>query len=489
MNVWPSDLSGLVFYFVGIKGTGMTALAELLLNQGAFVSGSDVEDIFYTDAILASLGIKVYQGFAESNLPESIDVVVHSSAYDPQAHPELVKARARNLPVMEYTKALGAFSASTDSSGVSGVHGKTSTTAMAGTMVKHLGLGGSVLVGSGVANFDGRSTWSKGREFFIAETCEYRRHFLDFSPRRMIMTSLEPDHLDYFKDLDDMARAFVEYAQRLPQGGAYIYCVDDSGAADVANQVAKLRADLKMIPYGFTASGAYRIFDHEISRERQTFKLGGYPGHVFSLQVPGEHNVRNATAAFALVCDIYTDHYCTPEAAVVAKLVEGLASFRGTKRRSEILGETHGVLFMDDYAHHPTAIRSTLAGYKAFYPRRRLVLDFMSHTYSRTQALLDDFAAAFSSADLLILHEIYASAREKNTGGVSGEQLFEKTRAQHPDVRYIARIDDAHEAIAEILQPGDLFVTMGAGDNWKVGERLYRSWLAESAAALKGGRS
>lgn len=486
MNDWPRDLSGVAFYLVGIKGTGMTALAELLLNQGALVSGSDVEDVFYTDAILAGLGITVHQGFKESNLPLGTHMVVHSSAYDPHVHPELLKARAQKLPILEYTKALGAFSSRTDASGVSGVHGKTSTTAMAGTMVKHLGLEGSILVGSGVANFDGRSTWSRGNDFFIAETCEYRRHFLDFCPRRIIMTSLEPDHLDYFKDLEDMAQAFVEYARRLPQGGTYIFCADDPGAADVANRVAHERPDLKMLPYGFSAPGAYGISNHEVARERQTFSLRGHPGHLFSLQVPGEHNVRNATAAFALVSSIYADHYSTPEAAVIAKMVEGLASFRGTKRRSEILGETNGVLFMDDYAHHPTAIRTTLEGFRAFYPRRRLVVDFMSHTYSRTKALLDEFASAFPAADLVILHDIYASAREKNIPGISGELLFERTQAQHPQVRYIKRIEGASEEIASLLKPGDLFVTMGAGDNWKVGDALYRNWLKKTSLLTQG---
>lgn len=481
MISWPTDLALRTFYLVGIKGTGMTAFAELLQSRGCRVSGSDVADVFYTDEILKSLSIPVFQGFSPDNLPRDIDYVIHSSAYDRASHPELLAAQAANLPILEYTEALGAFSAGLDSSGVSGVHGKTSTTAMIGTIIKALDLKASVLVGSGVANFGGHSTWAAGNDFFIAETCEYRRHFLRFHPRRIILTSVEMDHQDYFKDLTDISQAFVEYAQRLPQGGKLIYCCDEAGAKAVAGRVATLRPDIQLLPYGFTADGTWHIALTDSEPETQAFTIRGLVDQrggpiSFRLGVPGRHNILNAAAALALLHDIYTDHYGLPTADTLNAMAEALAEFRGSKRRSEIVGTARGVLFMDDYAHHPTAIRTTLEGFRSFYPNRRIVVDFMSHTYSRTAALLDEFAASFAAADEVILHDIYASAREKYDGSVTGRDLFDKTAAQHPAVHFFPKPTDAADYLRSNLRLGDLFVTMGAGDNWTLGRSLYQEW-------------
>lgn len=455
----------------------MTAFAELLVGRGAAVRGSDVAEVFYTDEILKGLGIPVCQGFDPGNLAGPIDFVVHSAAYDRGGHPELLAAAARGLPILEYTEALGAFSATLDSSGVAGTHGKTSTTAMAGTLVKSLGLPGSVLVGSGVANFNGRSTHVGGREFFVAETCEYRRHFLRFRPRRIILTSAEMDHQDYFADIEDLYAAFVEYACLLPEGGRLIHCADDPGAVEVARRAAARRPDLRLQPYGFSAEGPWRIVESAVGSERQFFSLQGIAEQGtpvrFALGVPGRHNLLNASAALALLHGIIQDRSGAVRPDTVRALAQGLAQFRGSKRRSEILGEAGGVLFMDDYAHHPTAIRTTLEGYRAFFPQRRLVVDFMSHTYTRTAALLDEFAASFGAADEVVLHDIYASARERYDGSVTGKDLFEKTRALHGNVRFFSQPSDAAGYLGRSLQPGDLFVTMGAGNNWTLGRSLY----------------
>jgi len=482
MKNWPPSIAGTSIYLVGIKGTGMAALAELLVQQGAHVSGSDVDDVFYTDAILRSLNIPVFQGFSADNLPDDVAIVVHSAAWSVENHPELIKARARNLPIFEYTEALGAFSSRTDSSGIAGVHGKTTTTAMAGTLVKKLAMHGSVLVGSAVANFNGRSTFSQGNDFFIAETCEYRRHFLHFHPRRIIMTSLELDHTDYFKDYEDMADAFLSYALRLPEGGRFIYCADDAGACDIASRVSANRKDIALIPYGFSAEGDYRIVNYVCEAERQVFELDGFRNQAksgnrsFVLKVPGKHNILNASAALALVTSIYTDRQGNLSPQIINSMAAGLESFRGCKRRSELIGEARGVLFMDDYAHHPTAIRTTLDGFKRFFPTRRIVVDFMSHTYSRTRSLLEEFVKSFSSADVVILHDIYASARELPDPTLTGEIFFRKTCEHHSQVHYVPQHKDALPLLEATLKPGDLFVTMGAGDNWKLGVQLFESW-------------
>ena len=228
----------------------------------------------------------------------------------------------------------------------------------------------------------------------------------------------------------------------------------------------------RSVPYGFAASGAFQILSATAGDECQNFRLAGF-GQVWVLQVPGRHNVLNACAALALIIGIHQDRYGELDGAKLARLAAGLAGFRGSKRRSEILGERGAVLYMDDYAHHPTAIQSTLEGFRAFYPKRRIIVDFMSHTYSRTAALLDEFAASFSAADVVILHDIYASAREKYDGTVSGQDLFRKAAALHPEVHFFPKPADAQPWLTENLRAGDLFVTMGAGDNWKLGRELF----------------
>ncbi len=465
-----SELTGSVIYFVGIKGTGMTALAEIFRSRGAIVTGSDVDEKFYTDNILAELGIPVYEGFSENNLPDSIQLLVHSAAYQPDSHPEIMKARARGIEVLSYAEALGRLSIDPLAAGISGVHGKTTTTAMAGTLLREFGLPGTVLTGSAASNFDGRSTLVEGDRFFIAETCEYKRNFLNFRPDYLVITSIEPDHLDYYRDYDDVLSAFVEYAAKLSVNGRLIYCADDPGAVQAAELVQAARTDLIMIPYGFTADGEYRIIDFGRRPGQQYFRISKYHDDEFVLRVPGKHNILNITAATALIECILADNGFTGSA--VDGLQKGIYAFCGTKRRSEIVGDAGGVVIMDDYGHHPSAIKTTIEGLRDFYSDRRIIVDFMSHTYSRTEALIDGFASCFGSADLVLLHKIYASAREK-TGKITGKDLYNRVAALHPNVYYFEEVMDAADFIYDELRPGDLFVTMGAGDNWKLGLKIY----------------
>jgi UDP-N-acetylmuramate--alanine ligase len=471
-NFWPASLAGFRVHLVGIKGTGMAALAEILVRRGAAVSGSDVPEKFYTDALLAQLGISCSERFSAANLAEGVQLVVHPPAYAREENVELREARARGIPMLSYPEALGRLSADAASAGVAGTHGKTTTTALAGTLLQALDLPATVLVGSEVAGFGGRSTLVRGNRYFVAETCEYRRHFLNFRPRWLVITSVEADHLDYFRDLDDVLDAFTEYAGLLPPGGALIYAQDDPGARTVAGRARERRPDLRLVPYGEQAQGAFRVHGVESTHGRTRFRLAGLDGE-FSLPVPGRHMAWNAAAALALTAELLAAEGRTLGPGELAAAREALARFRGTRRRSEVVGEAGGVLFLDDYGHHPTEIRATLAGYRSFYPGRRLIVDFMPHTYSRTRALLAEFAECFASADLVILHRIYASAREKAAGtGVDGRTLYREVAARHPAVEYYEEPLEAVEALAERLQDGDLFVTMGAGDNWRVGQAL-----------------
>ncbi|WP_319561483.1 UDP-N-acetylmuramate--L-alanine ligase [Marispirochaeta sp.] len=460
--------SGPRVYCVGIKGTGMAALAEYCRHAGAHVEGSDVEEVFYTDAILKSLNIPVHAPFKRENLPSRIDHLFYSAAYDAKNNPELAEAEKRGLRCMSYPEALGLISRGQPTGAVAGVHGKTTTTAMAGTMAQAARLPVGVIAGSAVSNFDDRSCLFLGDRGLIAETCEYRRHFLNVSPRWLIVTSIEPDHLDYYFDYNDILSAFIEYALKLPRKGCLIYCADDPGAAELARKVQSMRDDLRLVPYGFSAQGNYRIRDYQVGDEYLAADVAGFAVPLI-LRIPGRHTVLNAVAAAALVICMGDDLGIQLDQE---KLLKGCEAFRGSKRRSEILGAAGGVLFMDDYAHHPTAIKTTLRGLREFYPNRRIVVDFMSHTYSRTAALLEGFISAFGDADELILHDIYASARE-HAGGITGEELFLRTAARHRSVRYYPEPAEAIEDLESFLAPGDLFVTMGAGNNWIVSHELY----------------
>lgn len=459
-------------YLIGIKGQGMTAMAEILKSRGAYVSGSDINEKFYTDSILKKLKISYFEGFERDHISENISAVIYSAAYNRETNPELKKVFDINLPAVTYPEALGLLSDTCDFSGIAGVHGKTTTTAISGSIIKNLDISATVLVGSEVPVFDSRSTFIKGSKYMIAETCEYRRHFLNYKPNRIVLTSVELDHTDYFNSLDDIINAFTSYINLLPEGGTFIYNTDDKGAVTVCEIIKKSRKDLKYISYGTAEKSNYKIENINTGEGRTGFSIRDFADN-FILKVPGLHNVFNSTAAIALVCDILKEKVNINK-EVLTLLKNGITSFTGTRRRCEIIGEASGIIFLDDYAHHPTAIKKTLKGIKDFYPGRRIILDFMSHTYSRTKTLIKEFGACFSDADVVILNKIYSSAREKKPGDFSGENLYNEVSRNHKEVIYIEEPLDAAEYLKSKLNEGDIFITMGAGDNWKLCNLIYR---------------
>ncbi|MDR1903966.1 MAG: UDP-N-acetylmuramate--L-alanine ligase [Treponema sp.] len=491
---------GAEVYFIGIKGTGMCALAELMRGLGLRVSGSDRPEVFYTDAVLKELGIPYHESFEKEHIGNPC-LVIYSAAYNFETNAEMAEARKRGLPILKYTDALGCYSALFDSSGIAGVHGKTTTTAMCGMLARGAGLGVQALAGSAVGSFGGgagRSTLNLGNRFFIAETCEYRRHFLSFHPQRIVLTSVESDHQDYYPTYEAIRDAFLEYTRLLPKDGELIYCADNPGACEVVSMLKKEDRGIRFIPYGFKGEGPFRIVFRQVKDERIRFKLAGFPTAEapveFALKVPGVHNVLNAAAALALTDSLVRRETGTLPPADggwnrerIEKVRRALEEFSGSKRRQEILGEAGGILFMDDYGHHPTAVKLTLEGLREFYPVRRLVVSFMPHTYSRTASLIDEFASSFAAADMVFLHKIYASERETYSGGVNGRVLYEKVQASFErssrggKVYYIEEPLEAGGLLKTLLRPGDLFVTMGAGNNWKLGRLLYDYYRGEGA--------
>ena len=495
----PENLSGVHIHFVGIKGTGMAALVEILFHKGAVITGSDVSERFYTDEIIEKLGLKALP-FGAENITDDVQYVIYSSAYKTDKNPDLIEAVSRGIPCLLYTQALGSYSSRAYSCGICGVHGKTSTTGLTGTILKEIDLPSQILAGSIINSFGNTCTYtsplvkdagagaggteSLGGNIFVAETCEYQRHFMSFFPQKIILTSVEPDHQDYYPTYEDIRSAFVDYICKLPEGGDVIYCADDKGACDAVQIAFKKRPDLSLIPYGESANGDFKLTFNGVSNEKNQFTLSIFDDSL-AIAMPGRHEVMDAAAAVALVCQLLKTFGKNPQ-NYLENIKRGLLKFTGGKRRSEIIGRFttksgNDVIVIDDYGHHPTAVKTTLAGFREFYKGRKIIVDFMSHTYSRTQALLKEFAACFDSADEVILHKIYASARENIADfNITGKTLYEAAKKNHSNVHYFEEILDAKDfVISELEKPcekdfpdGYVFVTMGAGDNWRLGKAI-----------------
>ncbi|WP_460055760.1 UDP-N-acetylmuramate--L-alanine ligase [Spirochaeta dissipatitropha] len=463
--------SGRKIHCVGIKGSGMAALCELLAAAGAVISGSDVTEPFFTDALLARIGITPCPGFSAEHVPQDCDLVVYSAAYSPESNPELVEAVRRGIKCLEYPEALGELSRSWPGLAVAGTHGKTTTTGMLALAIRELGLPGGAILGSLVPALDNHASFAAGDRFLAAETCEYRRHFLHFHPRWAIVTNVEADHLDYFRDEQDVREAFVSFCNRIYIGGTLVYCADDPGATAVARQVAAGRPDIQLIPYGFNCAGPYQITLHSPG----FFSMAGVNAEI-RLQVPGRHSVLNAVAVYAVLQAVVED--LDLPAIEDSRLAEALASFTGTRRRSEIIAEKNGILVMDDYGHHPTEIRLTIEGIREHYPDKRIVVDFMHHTFSRTERLWNDFLHCFESADELWMHPVFSSAREGagrdplETGKQFADELSGKTRIP---VRFFESFHETVSHAAANLRSGDLLLTMGAGNNYEIGTALVEA--------------
>ncbi len=469
-SLLPHNLNGFRIHMVGIKGTGMTALTQLLSSRGAIITGSDVNDVFYTDEILKRLSIEV-TFFDESNIKDDIKLVIYSAAYTFESNVELKETQKKNIPHLSYPEALGEFSLHSYSCGVCGVHGKTTTTGMVGTILKEFGLQASVLAGSSITSFDSSCVMLKGDKYFVAETCEYNRHFLNFHPKEIILTSIEGDHQDCYPTYESILTAFLNYIERLPDMGKVFYCEDDKGAREAARLSFSSRPDLRFIGYGENAIGDYGLKIIGIKDEKLHFSLSGFAGE-FSLPIPGKYNALNATAAIALSLSLLQKEKSEVTIEDLGIIRHAISKYTGAKRRFELIGSINDIVFLDDYAHHPTAIKALLKGLREFYPTRRIVADFMPHTYSRTVALLDEFSDSFKDADILILHKIYASAREVYNGGITGETLFEKTKKNRKNVYFFSEVLEAKDFVLQTLKKGDLFVTIGAGDNWQLGKKV-----------------
>ena len=439
-------------HMVGIGGIGMSSIAEVLLNRGYCVTGSDLVDNDVT-AHLESLGATIYKGHDASQVGEA-DVVVYSSAIDPKSNPETQAATERRISLIPRAEMLGELMRMKFGVGIAGTHGKTTTTSMTGLVTTEGSFDPTIIVGGKVAVFGSNAVAGEG-DIIVIEADEYDRTFLRLTPSLAVITSIDVDHLDIYDDLDDIKQAFVQYANSVPFFGAAIVCLDDPNVQSIVGQIER-----RVITYGTTRQAQIRAEDitHEGLGTSFTVMHGAEALGRITLSVPGDYNIQNALAAVAVgdELDIPFEH-----------IRDGLARFSGVQRRFEQVGQAGGITVIDDYAHHPTALRGTLDAAHQGFTDRRLVAVFQPHLYSRTRDLLDDFARAFFNADLLVLTEIYG-AREAPIDGVSGRRLAERARAfGHQNVQWVPNLSDLPERLLDLTDTGDVVLMLGAGDIWR----------------------
>jgi UDP-N-acetylmuramate--alanine ligase len=442
-------------HFVGIGGAGMSALALIACRRGVVVSGCDTDPAGAAD--VAAMGARVWQGHDPSHLDGARAVVV--SAAIPANHPELERARSLGLPVVPRKEALAALVGPSRSVAVSGTHGKTTTTVMTTEALTAAGLSPTGIAGGRVSGWGGNARVA-GTDLFVVEADEYDKAFLMLHPTVAIVNNVEPDHLECYGSMAALEDAFTEFAGRAPTA---IVSADDPGARRIAERLGR-----GLVRFGFGEDADVRISDtaQHADRTEATVRWREGPSVRLRLRVPGVHNLRNAVAALAATHAI---------GGALDPALKALAEFAGVGRRFERLGEHGGIAVVDDYAHHPSELAATLAAARQAYPGRRLVAVFQPHLYSRTAAHGAAMGEALAAADLVVVTEVYA-AREQPIAGVSGRQVVEAARRAGADARFEPSRPDVGRRVYEALEPGDVVLTLGAGDITRVGPELVR-WL------------
>ena len=468
------------FHLIGIGGIGLSAIAKVLLEEGQRVSGSDLKLSPITDG-LVTLGAKVYEGHRAENVGDA-DLVIVSSAI-PAGNREAAAAREKGVPVVKRDWMLGRMMEGRFGIAVAGSHGKTTITAMIALVLTEAGLDPSFIVGGILENLGTNAKAGRGKHF-VVEADEYDRTFLGLKPRIAVVTNIEMDHPDCYPKLDDVVEAFREFLDLVPANGCVIGCGDEEmvrgmlgaralrlrpalsgtkGSGQAQGSRGAREQGLNVVTYGLGEGVDWRAVDIRPSEGVGSNFVAlqeGQPVGEFTLRIPGLHNVQNALAALAVADRLGLD---------LTDVRKTLRRFRGVKRRFEVKGEVDGIVVIDDYAHHPTQIRTTLATARKCYPDREVWAVFQPHTYSRTRALLAQFVRSFADADHVIVTDIYP-AREFDDLGVSAADIV--ARMKHPDARYISGLNEAADHLLNRLRPGDVLITLGAGDGYTVGEGI-----------------
>ena len=446
-------------HFIGIGGISMSALAEICLNKGYNVSGSDIGKSAMTEKLQAQ-GVKIYIGQKKENIVDGLDMVVYTAAIHPD-NEELMAAKNKNILTINRAAFLGQIMREYKNSiAVSGTHGKTTTTSMLSTIFGSTNLDPTILVGGNLKSIGGNVKIGNSQNF-ITEACEYTDSFLNFNPKIAIVLNIEEDHLDYFSGIEEIKASFNKFGKLLPKDGHFIINGDSPNTDGILHDVKA-----SVIKYGKESSNDVIISNiHFNDNGYGSFDLSYFGKDLgnFQLSVPGVHNIYNATSAIivSLVSGIS-----------VEDIRASIIKYTGVGRRFEIKGTYNDALIVDDYAHHPTELKATLAASKKL-KKSTLWCVFQPHTYSRTKSLLNEFGEAFYSADKVIITDIYA-AREDDPGDIHSKDLVEKLYHNNVDVTYISKFEDIVKYLKENIQPNDLLITAGAGPVYQIGEMLLK---------------
>lgn len=445
-------------HFVGIGGIGMSGIAELLLNQGFAVSGSDLLD----SEILAHLrqrGAEIAIGHDAAHV-KNCDVLVYSSAVQDN-NPELIAARRLGIPIIKRAEMLGELIAVKELSiGVSGTHGKTSTTSMIGAVLSEADLDPTLVVGGLVKNIDTNSLLGSG-DIIVVEADEFDRSFLALRPTLAIVTNIELEHTDCYADLADLQSAFTQFSNSAPFYGMIIACLDSPGVQTILPDIKR-----PVLTYGFSKQADLRAEDISFSKGTASFTVltGDEDLGRITIQSPGRHNVQNALAAIALGLEMNLDF---------ATIKRGIENYSGVRRRFEIKGVANNIMVVDDYAHHPTEVAATLAAARSGW-NRRLVAVFQPHLFSRTRDFYREFAAALLESDKLVVTDVFP-AREAPIQGITGELVAQTARdLGHKNTIYLPDLDQLIDHLSGTLRPNDIVITIGAGNIWRYSDRLYQ---------------
>lgn len=444
-------------HFMGIGGISMSGLAEILKDRGFTVSGSDRAPSDITKA-LENKGIKVYYGQVKENITDDIDLVVYTAAIS-KDNEELLEAKNRGIECIPRADMLGQIMTNYNVPiAISGTHGKTTTTSMVTTILLGADLDPTVTVG-GMLDAIGGNLRIGQSDVFVTEACEYTNSFLSFFPKIAIILNIEEDHMDFFKDINDIRNSFRRFAELVPEDGLVVINADIENYEEIVKNVKG-----KVITFGSSENADYSAKEvkyNDLSCATFNVVKNGEVCEEVSLNVPGQHNVLNALSAIAVADYLKIDR---------DSINKGFDTFKGADRRFQYKGKLGNITIIDDYAHHPTEIKATLNAAKN-YPHKRLTVIFQPHTYTRTKAFFDDFVDALSLADRVVLADIYA-AREKNTIGISSEDLLKELINKGADAYYFPSFDEIEDFILLNCDEGELLITMGAGNVVEIGDKL-----------------
>jgi len=446
-------------HFVGIGGIGMSGIAEVLLNLGYSVTGSDLRKSDATER-LRSLGANISLGHRDANLRGDPSVVVISTAVK-FTNPEVLEARRRNIPVIPRAEMLAELMRMKYGVAVAGSHGKTTTTSMIAAVLSGAGLDPTMVIGGRVRSLGSNAKLGQG-DFLVAEADESDGTFLLLSPTIAVVTNIDREHMDFYHDMERLTESFLEFINKVPFYGLAVLCLDHPNVRALLPKARK-----RFVTYGFSPEAEYTAQDLEIRPMEAEFSVarrGNSLGRL-RLHLPGRHSALNALAAVAVAEELEIPF---------GKIAEGLESFTGIHRRFEVKGEAKGILVIDDYGHHPVEVQATIQAIRDGW-NRPLTVVFQPHRYSRTRDLFDDFLASFDKADRVVLTQIYA-AGEEALAGTTGKSLYQAIKRRgHIEAEYVGDKDEIVERLLPKLQSGDIVLTLGAGDIYKVGEKLVEA--------------